>query len=219
MVFGEFIASGGGIVDLNLDVVGDLILIDGNPLTGLDLLVSGVGVVLTLDDPAAPGSKTELFSATLEISRLDFGVPTSTTIAASGDWEDPSMPDTPVTGVLTKDATNTPPPGGPLLSDCDALGSTQTCTVAVNTTSTIMLMIEDGQLFSLLLDLSTNVLGFGGPDIYIGAFFLGSADVSFDSQTVTINPVPAQFRVPEPATLLLLGLGLAGLGFARRRLH
>jgi hypothetical protein len=82
-----------------------------------------------------------------------------------------------------------------------------------------MLMVDDGQLFSLLLDLGTNVFGLGGPDIYMGALFLGSADVSFDSQTVTINPVPAQVQVPEPSTLLLLGLGLAGLGFTRRRLH
>lgn len=218
LVFGEFVASSNGtassgMVNLSLNVVGDLILIDRDPVPRLGPLISsGVGVVLTLDDPVAPGSGTELFAAFLEISR--FGA-FATTITATGGWEDSGMP---VDGV-SKDATNTP---RGLDSDCDAMGETHTCTVAVDITSTIMLMVDDGQLFSLLLDLGTNVFGafleavdfggFGEMGIEMGAFFLGSADVSFDSQTVTINPVPARVQVPEPTTLLLLGLSLAGLG-------
>jgi hypothetical protein len=50
-----------------------------------------------------------------------------------------------------------------------------------------------------------NILSSYGAPLYVGL-----SEVQFDG-------VPSS--VPEPTTLLLLGLGLAGLGFARKRLH
>ena len=44
-----------------------------------------------------------------------------------------------------------------------------------------------------------------------------SLETSFD--LVTLDASAINGVVPEPTTLLLLGLGLAGLGFAKRRLH
>ena len=70
------------------------------------------------------------------------------------------------------------------------------------------------------------IIGFSGdvpgPTAYLaildpgtGRFtYLGASDAKVDA--IAFFDVPAS--LPEPTTLLLLGLGLAGLGFARRRL-
>lgn len=42
-----------------------------------------------------------------------------------------------------------------------------------------------------------------------------ASGLAFDGMLVSGQPIPAP--VPEPATLALLGLGLAGLGFMRRK--
>jgi hypothetical protein len=170
--------------------VDDVIIADLGAL-GFDLTEFGGGTIT---------SSFEGGEIDIAISGITLTVPTSIRIVARNDFVAPD----PVTDVIAN-----------LTSNNNATGTT---------TQTISLQPSGG---GATLGSTTNTISLTGPQMAISSFTLvpvvsggyriindttfaatGLGTVSIDSVTVA---------VPEPATLAVLGVGLAGLGFAVRR--
>lgn len=64
---------------------------------------------------------------------------------------------------------------------------------------------------------SDDFISFG--DDFVRIDFLNAVTFDGESDFLSLDLIVRHRAVPEPTTLLLLGLGLAALGFSRRRLH
>ncbi len=201
-------------VNLTLNVDGSLIYTDPNGIAGetvesiddmgMPILISDmsgtVSVIMSLTD-ATTDVNFSLDPDDLSFVPLFNGSATLESVAGNnmpvltraGDWDDPAR---------TVDFTVVP--------GCDAFF----CQIDV----IMSLLFEDvqqlgfGDEFDVGLLVFTDAEALGAPGRSLDVHFLNTA-------SVTVDIIALSQAVPEPTTLLLLGLGLAGLGFARKRLH